>query len=280
MGAISRFFATVVGSIYSPPFYLSIPRRSGGGAVAYVLVLALLLAVIRTATALPAVLALHAQAPRWLDAAVNYYPDELRVQIAGGQVSTNVPEPYRIPLPAGAGPPTNLLVIDTRTPFSIEQFNRYDTTAWLTRDALHVRDQRGVQTQDLSQIGDVTIDKGVARAVGEAIRPWLGLIAPALLPFAFIGLYVLYVLRLLYLLLFAFVIWLVLRIFKRPAGYGLAYKTGLYAMTLPLIVDTLLALTEVSVPIPFFFSRLVLVVLSVNYLAARAMDEVPPAASA
>jgi hypothetical protein len=269
---IGRFVATIVGSIYSPPFYLSIPRRSSGAAATYFLVLALFLAVARVTTALPAILTLHDQAPRWLDAAVDYYPDGLEIRISGGQVSTNMPEPYRVPLPANARPPTNLLVIDTKTPFSIDQFTRYDTLIWLTHDALHARDENGIRTQDLSQVGDVTIDKGIARAFGEVVRPWLGLIAPALLPFALIGMYLLNLSRLLYLLLFAFVIWLVLRIFNRPAGYGLAYKTGLYAMTLPLIVETIVALAGVRVAIPFMFSFEIVAVLALNYLAARELE--------
>lgn len=246
------------------------------GRFGYFVLLTSLLAFAYGVTLLPVLWAVHTEAPGWVDAALDHYPDHLRIDVVNGRASTNVPEPYFIPLSNGEDH-HNLLVIDTRTPFSATQFNRYDTFAWLTADVLHVRGDNQIRTVDLSQLQedfteDFTVDKSLVEALGDYVRPWLALIGPTLIFGAVVGLVALYWLRLLYLLPAALLIWLVARLFRRPGGYAVAYKTGLYAMTLAFLVEMVVSVTAPWTGFggfPFMFTAITVGVVAANYLGLR-----------
>ena len=268
-----RFVARLVASVYSPPFYAAMPARPGGQALLYYLLLVLVLTLVYSlASVLPVALELHAAGPKLLDQAVSAYPDQLQVRIDNGRVSTNVPEPYVISA-GGTDSPRNLLVIDTKTPFSVAQFDRYDTVMWLTSDSLVVQDQNPqLRTIDLSQIPQARLDKAFVLDIASQIRPWLALIGPTIFLLGLFSVYVVYLMRLLYLVVFALVIWLAARLLKHGWSYGVAYKAGLYAMTLPLIWGTLVGLTSGYTGFdgfPFMFSLLTLAVVVVNLWSAR-----------
>jgi hypothetical protein len=278
MEPLRRFLATTVASVYSPRFYASMPERSGGGALGYFLVLALLCAAVAGVPSLPPVLALGATFTEWVEQGVGLWPAELEVRVTNGQASTNVPEPYLIPLPSGqeSAQLKNLLVIDTRTPYSAAQFNRYQTVAWLTRDTLFLRDERQIRAVELTTMDGLTIDRATVETIGDVARPWVRILGVALAPLMLLAFYLLFLMRLAYLVAFAFAVWLLLRLFNRPRSYGLAYKVGLYAMTLGMLVDAArlaLGLGGFS----FMFTLITLAVLVVNYAAARQFVEPTPA---
>ena len=95
------FLQNIGKSIYSPEFYKELLGLPFSFSLKYfyslAVVLAVALAVIFSFKIIPAAQPfLQSIGPQVL----NYYPDELVITIKNGDVSTNVAEPYLLPLPA------------------------------------------------------------------------------------------------------------------------------------------------------------------------------------
>src|ERR1022692_35529 len=111
------FFQTFRRSIYSPSFFAAAPRTSLGAALGYFFVLIALLTVIKVGViVLPGLIGLTPQIQQGLQDLANSYPSNLTISVRGGKVSSNVQEPYVIPIGANgdSSNPTilNLIVID------------------------------------------------------------------------------------------------------------------------------------------------------------------------
>lgn len=270
-------FPTFKNSLYAPSFYQQIPSRSFKGSLGYFLLLILFLTIISTITLLPTMLTeVPATLKQFLNDAVNCYPDELQVTISRGKVTTNVAEPYFVPFCLGeqtSADYNNLLVIDTQTPFSSSQFNQYQTIAWLTKDALVYKERSyKVQIFDLSQIPEFKLDKATISSLAQKISPWLKFVGPALLLVMILGLYIMYIFRLVYALFLALVIFLAAKLFKKALTYKDSYKMSLYAMTLPLLVELVIRSTSQWTNFsgfPFMFTLITLGVVFINYLKQK-----------
>ena len=267
-----NFFKTIKNSIYSPSFYQQIPTRSFKSSFGYFLLLVLILTAIKSLTLIgPLISELPNQLQTVIKETVNCYPKDLEIKITNGQISTNVKEPYFIDS-CGTEPETNqpLLVIDTQTPFSKTQLDQYKVTAWLTKDSIiYKKSDLETRSYSLTEIKDFKLNKTFIDSLSNMIAPWLKFVGPAFMFVAFIGIYLSYDFKLIYLLILAIVIWLIATIFKRDISYGQSYKLGLYAITLGLIVELLASLTSNLTRFsgfPFMFSLITLGVVFINYL--------------
>ncbi len=271
MGFVQR----ISQSITSAEFYQSIPGRSLGGAIGYFLLFTLLLSLLQMLTSIPMVGVVQKEAPKLVDGVVDRYPNELEVYIKDGQASTNVKEPYFIPMDLGdTKGPHNFLVIDTKTPYSTTQFHDYDTAIWLTKDSVFYQQRSNeIRAFDLTEVKqEVLINKSLVRMIAEHVYPYLKFITPALLAAFFFGYYSLYSFRLIYLFFFAFVLWLLSKLLHKPLTYGTSYKMGLYALTLPLIIEFALGILAPWVHFagfPFMVTLIALGVVYFNYFKTR-----------
>ncbi|MBI2334657.1 DUF1189 family protein [Candidatus Daviesbacteria bacterium] len=271
------FFKTIKNSVYSPAFYQQIPNKSFKSSLGYFLLLTLLLTIVSTLTFLGTLLKdVPAAAAQLLNSAVNCYPSELEVTVNRGQVTTNVAEPYFVPFCLGepnSADYNNLVVVDTKTPFSAGQFNQYQTLAWLTKDALVYKENNlEVRVFDLSQIREFKLDKNMIISWGDKISPWLKFVGPVLAVLVIFGLYIFYSLKLIYLLFIALLIWLLAKIFKKVLTYGQSYKLGLYGVTLGFLVEILVGFTRQWTNFggfPFMFTLITLGVVFINYFKPR-----------
>lgn len=270
-----NFLKTIINSIYSPPFYLSIPQKSFGSALGYFLLLALLLTIVRSIFPIWSFLTVGQNEVKiFIDQMVNAYPHELEVRVRNGKVTTNVQEPYSIPLPEDknrtAEDDSNLVVIDTNTPFSAAQFNQYKTIAWVAKDSIFVRGDSDaeIETIDLSQVSDFTVNKAFVNSIIAKISPWLSLITPLAIVGIPLGSYMIHTARLVYLLFLALLILLLTKIFKKPLSYSRSYQVGLYAMTLALLVELAFEWIGFS-GFPFMFTIISLLVVIVNILPMK-----------
>lgn len=268
-----NFLKTIQNSIYSPGVYSTFLTKSFKSSLGYFLLLALLLTTIRLITLISPLLI---EAPKALQEfgtnVINCYPKGLEVKISDGQVSINAKEPYFIScqdLDQGQ----NLVVIDTQTPFSATQFNQYQTQAWITQDAVVLKkNQYETRSYGLNQIKDFKLNREIINSYYQIITPYLKFIGPILLVLTFIGLYLAYNFRLVYLLLLSSIIWLLSKLFKQTLTYGQSYKIGLHAITLGLIVELLVGLTNRWTHFfgfPFMVSILTLGVVLVNLILPK-----------
>lgn len=267
-----NFFKNILNSLYSPSFYASIPQKTFGQAISYFLLLILLLTVLKSASPIYNYLSSgQKQVSNFLNQAINFYPEELKIKIKNGKVSTNVQEPYFIPLTLNLDRKTssvNLAVIDTKTPFSTAQFNKYQTIAiaWITSDSVVTRDDKGqIRIYDLAQVSDLTINKQLVDTLLTKITPWFKLITPLVVTGILFGFFLLNALRLIYLLILAILVLLLTKIIKKPLSWRNSYKVGLYAMTLGFFVEIALGWFRLS-GFPFMFTLITLLVVLVNFL--------------
>jgi len=264
-----NFLDTVKQSIYSPAFYSKVPKTSFSKPFVYFLFLILLLTIIQAIVPAWGLITVgQKQMTMFVKNLANSYPSELEVTIDHGMVSTNVEEPYVIPLPQdknrSSEQPQNLVVIDTKTPFSVTQFNNYNAAAWVTKDAVFTKNSNGqIRTMDLSKISHFVINKSLAESLYNKISPWLVLIMPLIVVFMLFGIYMVYLANLLYLFFLALLIWLLARVIKKELSYGQSYKVGLYAMTLGFIVDIVFSILRLH-GFPFMFTILTLAVVFAN----------------
>jgi len=280
-----NFFEKIKDSIYSPEFYGTVPTSSFWKAFRYLLLLFFILAVLQTIIISFSVKGVEKELDKLLTNTTEYYPKELQVELKNGEVTTNVEEPYFIPLPEGESWKeegyTNLIVIDTKTPFSAPQFNTYKSGVWITKNAVYYKkDAARIEAFDLSQIKEeFVVNKSFVQMLGDKIRPYFVYVTPILLVATFIGTFALFELKLFYLLLLALLILLLGKIMKWGLSYKHSYKVGMYAVTLGVLVEFLLVAlkTYLQIPhIPFLFTVITLVVVYMNLRAYEAQHEVVP----
>lgn len=266
-----NFLKTIRDSIYSPSFYATIPQKPFRSALGYFLLLSLFLTFIQAIIPIWNFATVgQEESTTFINQVADIYPSELEITIRNGAVSTNVEEPYFIALPNDG----NLVVIDTKTPFSATQFRQYDSIAWIAKDSLFIRENNGAQirTIDLSQVSNFTVDKPFVNSLIGQISPWLKFVAPLAVIGILLGFYALHAGRLLYLPFLALLIFLLAKLMKKSLPYGASYKVGLYAVTLGFFVELVLGLVYFP-GFPFMFTLISLAVVLLNFLPVR--KEVP-----
>lgn len=260
-----KFFSDLKSSVYDPKFYANIPFVKGGRAFGYFALLTLCLAIVHTALLAPKVLDAQKQFPSWVAQVIEQYPDGLEVKIRKGKVSTNVKEPYFIKVPNGSD---NILVIDTKTPYSAEQFEEYDSPVWLTKDSLVSRSDSKTEIQSLEDVEEFTINNQLVDQTGGKLKPFVATLAKLFLPLTAVGLWLYYfTFKLFYLLIFSLVALFIAKAFKQQWRYSDAYKAGLFAITPALVVQLLVDVFSLP-SFMFMVSSITALVLVVNLAGA------------
>jgi len=271
-----HFFKTISQSIYDPAFYQELPQKPFSFSLKYFYALALLLSVVLTASftvsTVPAVYAfLKDIGPRFLA----FYPDDLTITIKNGKASSNAVEPFFFTVPSispGMSPEEagqkNFLVIDTATPFSLKQFEQYDTLALLTREALVISDRGNIRIYPLAKIPDIEITKSLPTLIVQKIQPFIRFVLPLLIVVVFFGFISLQSVNLLYLLIFSLFVWGIAKVKKLSVGYKKSYQIGIHAITLPLLIYALIT-TLTSVHVPYLFTLLSLLIVFVNIVLPK-----------
>lgn len=264
-----NFLKTIGNSIHSPQFYSTVVKKSFKPAFGYFLLLILLLTVIRGVTLINPILN---EAPKALQGfaqdIINCFPKDLEIQIISGQVSINADEPYFISCKGD-----ELVVIDTKTPYTSGKFDEYKVSAWVTKDTVvYKRNDVETRSYSLAKIKDFKLNKETINTYYNMILPYLKFVGPILLLLTFAGIYLSYNFRLIHLLIIALIIWLLSKAFKQNLAYGPSYKIGLYAITLGLIVELVVNLTHRwthFTGFPFMVTILTLAVVLVNLLLPK-----------
>lgn len=268
------FLKTLKSSIYNPEFYSGIKNQSLASTLKYFFMLILILAALNTLIlSYELAIKVPEEVRNFISQSVNSFPADLEVDIDEGQVTTNAAEPFFVPFPEGNAEVrgenlNNILVIDTKTPFSATQFNQYKTLLWLTRDSLfyHNRefDQRSI---DLSKVENFKINRSFVLGIVEKISPWLNWIGLVLILMVFVGLFLGLSFKLVYFLFLAVLIYFLSAIFKWGLNYSASYKTAIYASTLSLFVDLILFNTGIYTGFygfPFLFTLTSLCITTIN----------------
>lgn len=277
-----KVFDVLKSSIHDPVFYRAIGERRTSSAFGYFALLVLVSSLISSVVPVVDIATFIFQPSEKKDALRNeiltLYPSELAIRLENGVISTNVAEPYAIPLPdafkeemeASVRYPTNLLVIDTGKSISSNDFETLDTIAILGRDSVGFYDpeKKKVEIQSLEGVSreSFVLDSGkFASYVGIAERfaKGFGIALLFLIPilvfsaklFGF----------LVYLLFGALVIWVVAKIRGAAWSYGTSYKAGLHLLTLPILYGILSSAPFVpALHVPLLFTAILAIATVIN----------------
>lgn len=267
-----ELFEHVRKSIYNPEYYEEIESKPFSYSIKYfyslVLVMAVILSTVYGFIFIPVTVSFLKS---FGTAIVDYYPSELTVTIKGGMVTTNVTEPYSLPFPEKLRSSEtkgidNLLVIDTHHDFTMDLWNQYKTTAWLTKDTLIYRDKDNrISITPLDKTPNTEITRTKIASWLAAIEPFFKWVPPLLI----FGIFVFFMFflsgYLFYLLFGALLIYFIARLKKIPLSYKKAYQVGLHAITLSLIFTLAkLSLLQGSPNIPFLFTAVLCIVAWIN----------------
>ena len=267
---MKNLFNIIKESIYSPKFYSKISEKSFKSAFGYFFLLILLLTLIRVIFLIDP---LGNKAPqqfrKGIESLINCYPKDLEITITQGQATTSAKQPYFVSCDqTKQASQSAILVIETQTPYSKDQFDKYKAPAWLNKDSLIVKSTEvEIKTYDLAKVKNFKLNKNVIDSTYNSASKYFVYIGPILLLLSFVMIYLGYVFNLVYLLVLSLFLLLLSNITKKEFTFPQIYKIGLYAITLPVFIELILDLLRSWTHfggVPFMFSLIILGVIFVN----------------
>ena len=285
-----QFFQTVRKSIYSPEWYEEVLERPMDRGIKYVFSLTifviLLQGVVMTLIAAPFIPMLHSNVKAFHQQLIASFPNELVITQTNGEIHTNMPEPYAIPLPESwkknlsskdqsSNFPGNLIVFETNKSIERQDFFDTDTLVLIGKNEIGMYNADEGRVEIRSFDGDfkdgLLLDKATYETLVNKVWGWLEIVLPIILivlvplviGMVFIG-------KLIYLLFGALAVWLGARMVDKKVTYSQAYKASLYFITLPMLLG-------IALNIPFLTTVSLLVLAILNFRAPRggAPQEVP-----
>lgn len=266
MGKIKTFIYTLGKSFTSPAYYSDILKARLSFSWKYFLVFFFFYALIGTVFVGVVTIPTMSRFLKVLPGRVaSVYPSELEIYVKNGTVSTNVQEPYAIPLTKFEdvfsdrvlGESTmagtfNLMVIDTKGG-NIENFKDYNTLALVTEKNIITQDKNGVlNVYSIGSTINLTINKALVSQTINKFSPYLNYVAPLMVVMVFLGLLIFSPSSYLsYLIFFAFVLWLFSRMVKPELSYAKSYQLGMHMCTITATLSGLLTLLNLRFSIPF-----------------------------
>lgn len=270
MYRIVTFFTVFRKSFTSPPYYRDILNAPFSYSLKFFYFYFLLYAIIGTAFLIPGITPLKNSVQFFPSKLEAVYPPDLEIKIAGGEVTTNVQEPYYLPLKNFAkifsendawgvsnSEFENLLVIDTAA--SAEDFPQYNTIVLLTKRSLVVMDNGSgsYKVTPLLQVPDIIINRLYIQNFMFSLNPYISKIASWLVPFLslniFFGLWLVSSAeKVFYLLFFTLIVLFIGKIINYPVVYKKAYQMGLHLVIIPTTISGIFSLLNMPVLFPFF----------------------------
>lgn len=274
---MKHLFEHIKKSIYNPGYYTELLAKPLSHSWKYYSAFALLIVVFLTITSsIPFVAGANRALHEFPQHFFNYYPDDLVIDVTAGKVTINQPEPYAFPIPSSflADMPEedrvqfeNIAIIDTVTPFSVEQFRAYKTLAWLGLGQMALIDRTGgVRIEQLSPKISYTLTETKLKNLELKAREYYHLVGPTLVILIFVVFMTVFGFNFVYLLFGALCIFAMGRIMHQRFTYGQAYRIGLHAITLPILINTLLSITAVGLTqVPLLFTVVMLATVYMNF---------------
>ncbi len=187
------------------------------------------------------------------------------VSISKGTASLTEPQPYVIKDPEKGEP---VMIIDTTG--QTTTLNNSKAVILLTKNHLILKDRlQGTRTLELSEIGDMTIDKAVVYDWIEAFTEWFAIL---LYPFAVLFSFAF---RSIQAALYALVGVMFSRIVKAGLDYAVMIRLTLISLTPVLILNTLVIFFRIPIP----SSWLVNALIATGYIIFAIRSSLSPADS-
>lgn len=292
MNLIQTFTRTFWLSFTQPSYYRDILRAKPSFSLKFFFAYHLLFALVGTLVLFFSLLqplnSIVLQLPQTL---LQAYPQELEITVSQGVLSTNVSEPYSIPLSrfdhlfsqlddrilgATTQIPENFLVIDTQA--DIADFWDYSTFVLLTQNQAAILDEDGsFRVTDFSDVNNFTLNQANLASWLELAQPYLAKFLPLATLFVFLAtLFFLPLASGFYLLFFGLLLWLFSRLLKPPLTYRQSIKLGIHMLVIPTTILGLLSFVPHGLPLPFARTFLLLIF---SYFVLQNLKSSPPSAA-
>lgn len=238
-----NIFTKIKNSIYNKEYYKStVLTESFGESIKYVIQVALVFALFASvffAFLTPKILN---SIKEMVSSVVVDYPEDLVVSIKNGKASVNRPEPYFVKVRKsfmGDGSIENMMVINTTESFDSLKFKEYKTFSLLTKNEIVVIEESGeIKILPLSNFGNIEISKSWIIEKQDWLFKSLPWFMVGMFFLLYIGIFFLeFIVAMVTLLLYALMVWLILKIKKIDVSYGRAYQVAAHAGTIimPLV---------------------------------------------
>jgi len=259
MKKIARFFKNLSRSLFDLEFYQELLKTPISFSFKYLYFLLYLILLVNTLLFLPNLFQLKKEIPQFIKTvqttSKNFYPEELVVNIKDGALSTNVKEPYAIPLPkelmtkGETSELKNLVVIDTQA--NPENFKKYATAVLITKKSFVYPKEDKYEVYPMENIKqNVKIDKNIYENFLNKIIGYVNLL-PKFIPLAmvtvvllcpFIGAGLDFAGRLLILVFYTLIPFLFAKIFKKNLSFGKTFQIAIHCSTLIIVANFLFGL--------------------------------------
>lgn len=269
-------------SFYSPGFYKQVPSFPFGKVMGYLLLIVTLGYLVFLGKSAIMLYQNRDEIQQGIDKILNSYPENLELTFKDGQLTSNVEEPYFFPSEGikkaldeksitvnGEDAPEYFVVIDTKTPFSLEQFKTYDSMVWLGKDTAYIL-KNGDEMQsypygnELNQVVNRQTVNDTVNLVFAKIKTPLIIGGSILLVLADFGLFLYFFAYLAFAALLYF-------FFSHFAGikheYPDCYRIAVYAVTPAWILSLFIQILSLVVPFgmpPFLFTAVLLLTVYFN----------------
>ena len=275
------FFSSLTHSVYSPAFYAGLSQKTTMASVWYLLRVTLILFLLGALIILIPIVKNWDTIDQSIQNALNVYPEDLVLTFQDGQMTSNQVEPYFIEskeivpeqwredfMESTSGEfPKNIVVIDTVTPYTQEQYAAYDVLVWLSKDTVYIEDE-AITSRPLSDVPNAVVDKTF---VDEKIAIWWGQMKTAIpflvVLFIVVGVVAITLFRMIYSVILAVGVLIIGSIMKLNLDFEGSYKIALHVITLPSFLALAIMLTSRYTGFygfPFWFTLLSLLLVAVN----------------
>lgn len=282
MKKLKAFFYIFKNSAFKPVYYLDVLKVKFNFSLKYFLFFFFVISFLTAATMSFSVVQKGRPFLEKVKKTVpQLYPKNLNIDIKDGQVSTNVPEPFFIPIDPELFPPDiskalktqpiqNIMVIDTSVPPS--EIKKYQTFVLLTKDSVaFLGDQGEIRIQSLEEVKEFTINKDVINTAWQQVLPFFDKVIPFVIVALFLFIPPAFVIgKFFYLLFLTFLTWIIAQVYKlRSVNYGKALQINLHAITLPTIIVSVFQLLGVTPKIPFFQTIILLIFILIIFSSIK-----------
>ncbi|KNZ68576.1 hypothetical protein Tfer_2828 [Thermincola ferriacetica] len=229
MGFIEQF----KGSIIDWTFYREVAFQKTSKTIKYLLVLFSILFII---TGIKSAIGLNSDLQQFISDFKKKVPD---FKLADGEFRFNAKQPYYL-----EGENNSVLVVDTTGATREDVLDKYSDGVFITKTKIYLKQQYQVRQINLKDYKEITLTKDKVLAFLPSLK-WLIIII------GIVGYIVSLVGKLLSGVFLAMIGMFVNNAQKGPLQFGQAWNVGIYALTLPLLLEALVKL--VYPQFPYFF---------------------------
>lgn len=259
---MKRLFETIKLSLTSKAFYQRILHGTEPMGFKYVYILNIIFSLILASASIPIVYSIVS--PKVHQKVVQTIPTDLEIFVKNGTVSINQPEPYIVENKwkndFKNSEPKNLVVIDTKSDFTIDQLFQYDTFVLIKKNSVITKKTNGgVEIIQNPKDLNFTFNKTWVKEKIDSLY-WIGYVLPIAI-FVF-GITFGFAFILLSYLIWAMIAWVLLKWFikTKEISFKKAYSVTLYSTTVFFILKTL------SMLLPFLKGSIVQFVVFAAFL--------------